>query len=128
MHAAVTVCKCTERDPLDTRSIAGWQSQASATESRLRFRLSTAERHVPRFHFNVYDGYSAPDPEGVELVDLRAARKEAIVLAGSLIRDEGARLRPGEDWRMEVTDESGLLLCQLNFAVVEAPAIVKSGK
>ncbi|MBX9934233.1 MAG: hypothetical protein K2Y56_22405 [Methylobacterium sp.] len=83
---------------------------------------------MPRFHFNVYDGYSAPDPDGTELADIKAAREEAIVLAGSLLRDEGRKLRPGEDWRMEVTDEAGALLCHLDFAVTEASAMAKTGK
>lgn len=77
---------------------------------------------MPRYHFNVYDGVSAPDPEGYELVDWQAARLEAVRLAGELLREDAKRIAIGEDWYMEVTDDTGLVLFRLDFSVMEAPA------
>ncbi|XSC43229.1 DUF6894 family protein [Bradyrhizobium sp. RDT10] len=37
--------------------------------------------------------------------DAQAAWHEATVTAGQIIQDLDGRLRPGKDWRMEVTDE-----------------------
>ena len=43
---------------------------------------------MPRFYFNVRDGYNIADADGVELEDFRAARREDISLSGALLEDE----------------------------------------
>lgn len=78
---------------------------------------------MPRFFFNIYDGKSLPDEEGTVLPSWEVARLEAITVAGRVIADDAKRLGLGEDWRMEVTDEDGLVLFKLDFHVAEAPAI-----
>jgi hypothetical protein len=42
---------------------------------------------------------------GEELPDKHAAWKEATVTAGQMLQGIDGKLRPGHDWRMEVTDE-----------------------
>lgn len=79
---------------------------------------------MPRYHFNVYDGVSEPDLTGTELADWQVARLEAIRLAGQILKDEAHRIALGEDWRIEVTDSTGLILFQMTFLVVEAPAML----
>ena len=78
---------------------------------------------MPRFHFNVYDGVTDIDHTGVELADWREARLVAIQHAGAIFKDDPKRLAIGEDWRMEVTDDSGLVLFRLDFSVMEAPVL-----
>ena len=75
---------------------------------------------MPRFYFNVYDGVALPDLAGVELKSWPDARFEAIRLAGAILRDEAKRIALTEDWRMEVTDENGLVLFRLDFTVLES--------
>ena len=77
---------------------------------------------MPRYHFNVFDRDGTPDLDGTELPNHNAARREAIRLAGALLEQEGERLGLGEDWRMEVTDGTGLILFRLDFPVIEAPS------
>ena len=60
---------------------------------------------MPRYFFNVYYDRPELDEEGEELPDVQAAWHEATVTAGQIIQDLDGRLRPGKDWRMEVTDE-----------------------
>lgn len=79
---------------------------------------------MPRFHFNVYDGISEPDRKGTDLPDWEEARTQAIRLAGSILKDDTRRFAFGETWRMEVTDETGLVLFRLDFSVVESPAML----
>lgn len=80
---------------------------------------------MPRYHFNVYDGVRQIDDEGTELPDWQTARLEAIRLAGAIIRDEAQSVALGEDWRIEVTDHTGLILFQMAFVMIEAPAVLK---
>jgi hypothetical protein len=65
---------------------------------------------MPRYFFNVYHDRAELDKEGEELPDLQAAWREATVTVGQIIQDLDGRLRPGKDWRMEVTDEFANLL------------------
>lgn len=78
---------------------------------------------MPRFHFNVYDGIDEPDREGTDFRDWDAAREEAIRLAGELLRDSAKQMALGEDWRMEITDETGLILFRLEFTLMASAAV-----
>lgn len=78
---------------------------------------------MPRFHFNVYDGVTILDAEGVELASLDEACTEAIALAGQMLKDYPERVRSDEEWRIEVTDSTGLLLFRLDFTVAASPAV-----
>ena len=77
---------------------------------------------MPEFHFNVFDGITSIDQDGTELPDLHTARHEALILAGAMIEDSAKRLALGEEWRLEVTDDAGLMLFRLDFTIIEAPA------
>ena len=61
---------------------------------------------MPRYFFNVYHERSELDEIGEEeLHDRTAAWKEATVTAGQCLQSLNGKLKPGHDWRMEVTDE-----------------------
>ena len=79
---------------------------------------------MPRYHFNVYDGHNIVDDIGAELPNPTFARREAIRYAGALLEDEAKRLGLGDEWRMEVTDATGLILFSLDFTVTESPAML----
>ena len=78
---------------------------------------------MPRFFFHIQDGKSLPDDEGTELLNWDVARLEAISVAGRIISDSAKSIPLGEDWRMEVTDESGLVLFRIDFHVTASPAV-----
>jgi hypothetical protein len=68
-------------------------------------RPALGKADMPRYFFNVYHDRAELDEEGEELPDVQAAWHEATVTAGQIIQDLDGRLRPGRDWRLEVTDE-----------------------
>lgn len=78
---------------------------------------------MPRYHFNVYDGVDMPDEDGTELPGLVFARREAIRLAGSLLEEGAGDILPGSEWRMEVTDGTGLVLFRLDFNIHQSPSV-----
>jgi hypothetical protein len=79
-------------------------------------------RHMPIYHFNIHDGTSHPDPDGHELADIEAAKREAVSLSGNLIREMGSEFWDGEGWTMEVSDHTGLILFALYFSASMSPA------
>jgi hypothetical protein len=72
---------------------------------------------MPRYYFNICDGVDILDDVGTELPDAVFARREAIRYSGAILEDEAERLSLGEEWRMELLDNTGLMLFCLNFMV-----------
>jgi hypothetical protein len=62
---------------------------------------------MPMFFFQVLSTDQHIDPEGSDLPDLEAAWRTATKSAGELLRELDGNLKPGEEWRLNVTDESG---------------------
>lgn len=77
---------------------------------------------MPRYFFNVRDGMLTLDREGTELDDWRAAQIEAIRRAGLIVADHAERMKLGEDWSLEVTDEAQRVLFCLDFSIWSGPA------
>jgi hypothetical protein len=60
---------------------------------------------MSRYFFHVYHDRTEVDYEGEELPDKHAAWKEATIMAGQTLQGLDGKLKPGLEWRMEVTDE-----------------------
>jgi hypothetical protein len=73
---------------------------------------------MPRYFFHIRHMTLDSDIVGEELADPRAAWKEAIVTAGQMLQDLGERLRPENDWSMEVTDESANALYSVRVSTM----------
>ena len=72
---------------------------------------------MPRYFFNVFHGSEHhPDCEGEVLEDKHAAWAEATKVAGQTIKDIDGKLRPGHEWRLEVSDEFGGALWEIRVA------------
>ncbi len=78
---------------------------------------------MPRFHFHIFDGREQRDDDGTELPDFEAARVEAIRCAGEILKDQAHHIALGEEWRMDVTDETGLILLRLDFSAQVSSAV-----
>ena len=65
---------------------------------------------MPRYFFATADGTRETDHIGTQLANIAAARVEAIRYAGDVLSDQPGMLWDGEDFRVEVSDETGLVL------------------
>lgn len=81
---------------------------------------------MPRFFFRIHDGADYPDTQGTELSDWREAQVEAVRRAGTIIADTARQVKLGEDWSMEVTNETGLVLFRLDFHISSSAAVMGS--
>lgn len=77
---------------------------------------------MPRFFFHHTDGGFDPDDEGTDLPDLMAARAAAVRYAGELVRERPHEVWTGDTFRIEVSDEHGMLLCTVVILGLDAPA------
>jgi hypothetical protein len=60
---------------------------------------------MSRYFFDFHHEGSRLDTEGVELPNNEAAWREATAVAGELFRNMDGKFHPGQEWRLEVTDE-----------------------
>ncbi len=76
---------------------------------------------MSRYFFHLVDGGVDADRDGSELPNLQDAKKEAVRLAGAMMRDDPALFLTRERWSVEVSDREGLPLFSLNVVATEAP-------
>jgi hypothetical protein len=62
---------------------------------------------MPRYFFHVRGVEPSTDTEGEDLPDAEATWREATVFAADLLKNMQGRLEPGQEWHLEVTDETG---------------------
>jgi hypothetical protein len=61
---------------------------------------------MPRYYFHLQDGHTLLDSDGLELIDLAAAQKEAVRASADVLKGgPGATLWEGTPWRLWVTDK-----------------------
>jgi len=59
-----------------------------------------------RYYFNIKDEVDLLDEEGLELSDLDAVKKEALLSSGEMLKDlQGRHFWTGEPWVLWVTDQ-----------------------
>ncbi|WP_375775999.1 hypothetical protein ACE103_30075 [Bradyrhizobium sp. ma5] len=68
---------------------------------------------MPQYFFHVYHDSPSRDDVGEELPDRHAAWKEATAIAGETLKYLDGTLKPGHDWRLEVTDAKDKILFRL---------------
>ena len=83
---------------------------------------------MPRYFFHRTDGGFTPDHDGTELADLDAARVEAVYFAAGSVKDHPSYVWTsyvwnGRDFRIEVADDAGQLLCTVVVLGLDALAV-----
>ncbi len=78
---------------------------------------------MPNFYFHTEDGRPFRDREGVELPDLDAARREAVLAFSEILKAQAATFWSEGLLRMSVCDEAGMTLFLLEVTATTAPAV-----
>ena len=75
-----------------------------------------------RFHFQVRTESHVMTTEFADLADTEQARIEAARRIGKLLNDHAHKLWVDEDWQMDVTDDTGLILFVINVHAMKSSA------
>ena len=75
-----------------------------------------------RYFFNVFDGHTDIDKNGLVLEDFAEVRTAVIRLAADTLFEEAHTSVVPEDWRIEVLDESGKVVLVAHFSLKEVLA------
>jgi len=77
---------------------------------------------MPRYFFNTANGHVERDTEGEELRNGDAAQGLAVRYLGDILRDNPPDIWGDGEFRVDVTDEAGLILYSLTVIGMIAPA------
>jgi hypothetical protein len=58
----------------------------------------------------------------VETADIADLRIELAKFVGELLKDHAGKIWADEDWRVDVTDETGLILYVMHISATDSPA------
>lgn len=75
------------------------------------------------FHFNAFNGGATPDPTGTELENVVDAKCNAMRYLAEILNEKASRRQGCDDLRVEVTDDSGLILFTVSASIIDAPAM-----
>lgn len=78
---------------------------------------------MPFYNFEVRTPSHVLITQGAELEDSTAARVEAAKRIGALLHDHAGQVWIDQDWQMDVTDESGLILYSICVSAIKSSAI-----
>ncbi|AXB78486.1 hypothetical protein [Novosphingobium sp. P6W] len=68
---------------------------------------------MPNYYFHVTDGQKYPDLQGMSLVDLHAAKKEAVQFTGDMLIQAPDDFCSGKEWSVKVVDEEKNLVFEV---------------
>jgi hypothetical protein len=77
---------------------------------------------VAKYFFHIDDGERHPDARGIDLPDVETARLHAARSLGERLMADPESFWRADELRVDVTNESGLLLYTIHCAGVIAPA------
>jgi hypothetical protein len=81
---------------------------------------------MPLYFFHVRHQDQHNDPNGIELPDIHAAWHEATTAAGEMLKELDGKLRPGQNWCLQVNDEFENTLLELHIKPVAKVPIPQS--
>lgn len=96
----------------------GWTRERKLGFNGCRQNEGFAE--MPRYFFRPLNGLNTEmKNEGLDLPDKHAAWAEATTACGELLKDLDGNLKPGDKWQMQVKDDAGRDIYELEFRTKE---------
>ncbi len=81
---------------------------------------------MPKFHIALRTESTVSDTLDIERDNLTDLRVELARFVGEMLKDHANQIWVDEDWRVDVTDENGLILYVMHVSANEAPAAAKA--
>lgn len=77
---------------------------------------------MPKFHIELRTAGQVWETLMVDRPDHDAVRIEMAKFVGELLKDHAGKIWADEDWRVDVTDECGLILYVMHISASDSPA------
>ena len=75
---------------------------------------------MPRYFFNVYDGFDFFDNVGTDCLDMKAVHQHMFYVAVDMM---GNKEHKKEQWKIEAVDEAGKIVANMDFGITKARKI-----
>lgn len=79
---------------------------------------------MPSYNINIRTQSHIADTLTVDSTDHTSLRIELARFVGELLKDHAELIWADEEWQIDVSDASGLILYVLNIAAMKAPATI----
>lgn len=83
---------------------------------------------MPLYHIKLRTADQVWETVKVERNDLESLRIEMSQFVGELLRDHATKIWADRVWRVDVTDESGLILYVIHIDATDSAATMKLGR
>ena len=80
------------------------------------------EAILARYHIELRNVTRVSDTLEVEMPDLKALRVEVARFVGEMLKDHAAEVWSDQDWQVEATDETGLILFTMSVFASDTAA------
>lgn len=77
---------------------------------------------MPHYHIELRTAERVWDTLDVERADVDALRVEMARFVGQMLRDHAKQVWADQDWRIDVTDEAGLILYVMHVSATDTAA------
>lgn len=82
---------------------------------------------MPKYNIELRTADTVSDTFHVECGDQTALRIEIRRFVGELLKDHAEEIWKDEEWRVDATDENGLILFMMHLSVTDSPAAIPLG-
>jgi hypothetical protein len=83
---------------------------------------------MPAYHINIRTESHIADSVDVEMESLKDLRLELARFVGELLKDHAELIWADQDWQVDITDASGLILYVVHISAMETPATASSAR
>jgi hypothetical protein len=78
---------------------------------------------LPIYHFDTFNGEEIHDLKGIDIENIGDAKTMAVRYLGELLREKAEGFGDAGDWRVEVKDDTGLILFCVNLSLKIVPPV-----
>jgi hypothetical protein len=81
---------------------------------------------MPKYHIELRTSDQVWETLDITRKDLKALRIEMAKFVGEMLKDHAAKIWADKDWRVDVTNEEGLILYAMSIFVTDSAATMHS--
>lgn len=82
---------------------------------------------MPIFRYVINDATPAESVQAVDFPDVDTAKGQAVIFAGTMLAEIDGAFWEDSEWRLDVTDEGGLILCSIVVLGIASAADPSAG-
>jgi hypothetical protein len=108
--------------PVGKSGLRRWLSRRQRNDPQSSSLFLLWEARMAKFNIELRTESHVSETLEVEMKDLTALRVEVARFVGEMLREHASQIWADEDWRIDVTDQKGLILYIMQIQAMCSPA------